>query len=183
MQARRDGKALLGQFDRRLEQLVPWQAAVFLMSQFQCAQHPWRAHRTTTDLCLSERHRLAVGLQEKLLGGAGRCGFAAVVSAHGLAIPKHDQRTTADARGLRLYQRQHGLHRNGRIDRRTTPAQHLPPGFCRQGIGRCRHVFRGVPGLQVGAVARGGFRCDRQRRGGRSIARGKDRSGGNQRQR
>ncbi|MNR49810.1 hypothetical protein D3C85_1692400 [compost metagenome] len=62
MQARGDGEALPGEFDRRLEQLCPWQAAVFVMSQFQCAQHPRRAHGTTTDLRLGEWQRLAVGL-------------------------------------------------------------------------------------------------------------------------
>ena len=141
----------------------------FLMGQFKRAQYAWRPHRATTNLRLGERHRCAVGLQEKLLGGAGRCGFSAVISAHVLAVPQHDQRTTADAGGLRLDQRQYRLHRNRGIDGRTALTQHFPPGFGRQRIGGCCHVFRGVPGLQVGAITRGDFRRDGQRREGGAL--------------
>ena len=88
VQAWRDGKALLREFDRRFEQLRPWQATVFLMGQLQRAQHARGAHRTPANLRLGERHRLAIGLQEQFFGGAGRCGFAAVVSAHGSCRPR-----------------------------------------------------------------------------------------------
>ncbi|MNP05294.1 hypothetical protein D3C76_972410 [compost metagenome] len=95
MQAGRYDKALLRERDGGFEQLRPWQATVFLMGQLQGSQHPRGAHRAPSDHRLGERHRLAIGLQEQFFAGAGRCGFAPVVSAHGLAVPEHDQRAAA----------------------------------------------------------------------------------------
>ncbi|MND86523.1 hypothetical protein D3C80_784940 [compost metagenome] len=102
VQAWRNGEALFGELDGRFKQLRPGQASVFLMGQFQGAQHAGCAHRTTANLRLGEPHRLSVGLQEKLFGGAGRGGFTSVVGAHGLAIPEDDQCAAADARRLWL---------------------------------------------------------------------------------
>ena len=116
VQAWRDRKALLRQRDGRLEQPGPWQAPVFAMRHLQCAQDPRRADRTATDLCLRERHRLAIGLQEQPFGGARRCGFAAIVGAHGLAVPQHDHGATANSRRLGFYQGQHRLHGDGGVD-------------------------------------------------------------------
>ncbi|MNL19096.1 hypothetical protein D3C87_1402780 [compost metagenome] len=141
------------------------------MGKLKGAQHARCAHRTTTDLCLSERHRLSVGLQEKLLGGAGRCCFTTVVGTHFFTVPQHNQRATADARRLRFDQRQHGLHRNRRIDGRAAATQHLAPGFGCQRVGGCGHVFCGMSGLQVGAITGCAFRREWQCRG-RSVVAG-----------
>jgi hypothetical protein len=133
-------RAVFRQMNGRFEQLRPWQATVFAMGQLKRSQHPGRTHGAPADLCLGEGHRLAVGLQEQLLGGAGRGGFAPVVSAYGLTIPEHDQRATTDARGLRFDQRQNRLHGNGGIDGRATATQHLASGFGSQWVGGCGHV-------------------------------------------
>ncbi|MNP16633.1 hypothetical protein D3C76_1090380 [compost metagenome] len=152
------------------------------MGQLQGAQYAGRAHRAAANLRLGERHRLSVGLQEKLLGGAGRGGFTPVVGAHGLAIPEYDQCAATDARRLWLDQRQHRLHRNRGIDGRATPAQHRPPGFGRQRVGRRGHVFLGVLSLQVGAETGSAFRCEWQRRHRSVVARGKGQGAGEQSQ-
>ncbi len=182
VQARRNRKALLGQFDRRFEQLGPWQATVLFMRHFQRAQHARCPDRAPADLRLRERHRFAVGLQEQLLGGAGRCGFATVIRAHLFAVPQHDHRAATDPGRLRLNQGQHRLHRNRRINRRTALTQHLAPGLGGQRIGSGGHVFAGVTGLQIGAVTGSGFRCQRQGRGGRGVARGEGQGADDQRQ-
>ncbi len=117
MQARRNRETLLGKLDRRLEQSRPRQASVFLMGQLKRAQHARGAHRAATDLRLSESHRCAVCLQEQFLGCLGWRSFPAVIRAHIPPIPQHDECTAADAGRLRLDQRQHGLHRNGRVNR------------------------------------------------------------------
>jgi hypothetical protein len=85
---------------------------------------------------------LAIGLQEKLLGGAGRCRFATIVGAHAFTIPEHDQRPTADTRRLRFDQRQYCLHRNRRIDGRAAATQHFASGFGGERVGGSGHVFR-----------------------------------------
>ncbi|MNR02605.1 hypothetical protein D3C85_1184610 [compost metagenome] len=164
MQAWRNGEAVFGEFYRRFKQLSPRQATVFLMGQLQGSQDTRRPHGTTANLRLGKSHRFPVRLQEQLLGGTGRRGFAAVVGAHGFAIPKHDQCATTNTRRLRFDQRQHGLHRNRRVDGRAASAQHLAPGFSGQRVGGGRHVFFGMLGAQVGAIARGAFWGDGQRR-------------------
>ncbi|MNZ70303.1 hypothetical protein D3C78_886360 [compost metagenome] len=182
MQAWRDREALFSQRDGRFEQLCPRQAAVFLVGQFQRAQHPRSTDRAPANLRLREWHRFTVSLQEEFFVGAGRCGFAAVVGAHGLAIPQHDQRTATDPRGLRLYQRQHRLHGNRRVDGRATLAQHLTPGCGGQRVGGRGHVFAGVLSLQVGAIprrhlGRGGQGADRW-----GVAGGEGQGAGDERQ-
>ncbi len=176
MQARGNRKALLGQFDRWLKQLRPRQATVLSMRQLQRPQYPGRTDRAPADLRLRKGHRFTVSLQEQLLGGPGRRRFAAVIGAHLLAIPQHNHRPATDPGRLRLNQRQHRLHRNRRINRRTTLTQHLPPGFGREWIGSSGHVFIGMTGLQISAVTGSGFRCQRQRRRGRGVACGEGQS-------
>ncbi|VVN33876.1 hypothetical protein PS624_04991 [Pseudomonas fluorescens] len=145
---------------------------MLVMGHHQCTQQPRCTDRATADLCLRERHRLAIGAQEQLLGGASRCGFATVVGAHLFTVPQHDHRAAADPGRLRLNQRQHRLHRNRRINRRTALTQHLATGLSSQRIGSRCHVFAGVAGLQIGAETGRGFRCHRQGRGGRGVAGG-----------
>ncbi len=155
---------------------------MLFVCHFQRTQHARSTHRAPADLRLRERHRFAVGLQEQLLGGTRRGGFASVVGAHLFAVPQHDHRTATDPGGLRLDQGQHRLHGNRRINRRTTLAQHLATGLGGQRIGGSGHVFTGLAGLQVGAVTGSGFRRQRQGRGGRGVARGEGQGADDQRQ-
>src|SRR5688572_18713284 len=60
-----DGKALLCQAQRGLEQLRPWQLAMSLMRQLEQTHRAGYADRTPANHGRVERHRLAVGLQEQ----------------------------------------------------------------------------------------------------------------------
>ncbi|MCY1411982.1 hypothetical protein D9M71_273780 [compost metagenome] len=152
------------------------------MGQFQGTQYAGRAHRAAANLRLGKAHRLSIGLQEKFFGGTGRGGFTAVVGAHGFAIPKYDECAATDARRLWLDQRQHRLHRNRGIDGRAAPAQHLPPGFGCQRVGRRCHEFLGVLSFQIGAETGSAFRGERQRRHRSVVARGQGQGTDDQRQ-
>ena len=62
------------------------------------------------------------------------------VEAARRGVPVEQQRAAADAGGLRLDQRQHGLRGDGGIDRAAAAAQHGEAGLGRQGVGGGDHV-------------------------------------------
>ncbi len=84
-----------------------------------------------------ERQRLACGVEEH-----GRCGLcrrdlAAVVNGD-LACARVEighERAAADARALRLDQRQHCLDRNCGVDRAAAAFEHIEPGLRRKRVG------------------------------------------------
>ncbi|MCY1235684.1 hypothetical protein D9M69_477770 [compost metagenome] len=142
------------------------------MRHLQRAHHTRRADRTPADLCLAEFHRLAVGAHEQVFGGARGCGLAAVEGLNALAVPVHDEGAATDAGGLRLDQRQHGLHGDGGIDGRAALAQHGAPGLAGQRIGRGGHMALRIDRRHAGAVAGSDLRGRRQGRSGRRRGRG-----------
>ena len=140
-----DCKAPFGQGNGGLKQARPGQAAVLLVSEFEHAQHTRCAQRAATHHCLHKGHGLAVGLHKKLVGGSGGRGFSAIKGLRLLAVKVHQKRATANAAGLRLHQRQHHLHRNGGVHRRTTGLEHAVAGLGGQRVGgRHRKALRAV---------------------------------------
>ncbi|MNX97196.1 hypothetical protein D3C86_1295510 [compost metagenome] len=171
----RHREAILGQRDGPLEQPRPGQPAMLAVRHLQRAQHAGHAHRAAADLAFGELHRLAVRAHEQVLGGAGRGRLAAIVGLHALAVPVHDEGAATDAGGLRLHQRQHGLHGDSGVDGRAPRAQDLAPGLGGQRIGRGSHVLLPVAGGHARPIARGDLRRRRHGRRRRLRRRGRGR--------
>lgn len=144
------------------------------------AQHAGHADRAAADPGLAQAHRRAVGAQEQVLVGTGRGGLPAVIGLHALAVPVEEEGATADTGGLRLDQRQHGLHGDGRVDGRAALPQDAPARFRRERVGGGGHVLLGVGRRHAGAVARGHLRRARRlgRDGRRAGHGGRRRHGG-----
>ena len=144
VEPRRDREALLGQVDGGLEQRRPRQLAVRGVRHGHHADHAGRAHRQAAGHGVDEVERLAQ-LQELIGRGRRRRGFAAVVAHEllALAVVVHQERAAADARGLRLHQREHHLHGDGGVEGRAAAAQDGDAGLHRQRIGRRHHVAVG----------------------------------------
>ncbi len=164
VQARADGEALFRQADRRLEQRLPRQLAVLAVRERQHAQHARRARRPAAHDALGTRHRRAVRMLEQMLVRLRRRRLAAVERLHLLAVVIHQERAAADARRLRLDEREHQLRRDGRVDRRAALLQHLVARLDGQRIRGRHHVLARRPAGLL-AVAAGGLGGPLQRRG------------------
>jgi hypothetical protein len=161
-QAQADRKALLGQPDRRLEQPAPRQLAVQAMRQRQGAQRPRRAHRAPADDCLDERQFLAVA-KKQLRSCRRRRGFAAVDGVHLVAVVVHQEQAAAEARRLRLDQRQHHLYRNRRVDGAAASREDLVARVGGERVRRGHHEAACRDPRLGGVAARGLGWCRRAR--------------------
>ncbi len=172
-------EAALGQSDGGLEQLCPGQHSMLAVRHLQHAHGAGHADRAATDHAVVERHGLAVPAEEQVLAGGGRGGLAPVVRLHLAARGVQQEGAAADAAGLGFDQREHHLHRDGRIDGRPAGLEHLVARIGGQRIGRGdRELARGpsrllrVPRRPLGLVRhrigelRGGGAGGQQGRGG-----------------
>jgi hypothetical protein len=157
VEARRDRKALLGQLDRRREDLGPGQLAPALMSFFEQPDRAGHADRAATDHGVDEFHRLAIGAEESLGLGRLRRGLAPVErgqTAAGL-VPIDEEGAAADAGALRLDQVEHELDRDRRIGCAAAGAQDLPAGRGGERVGGSGHVALRRAERLGGAAGRG----------------------------
>ena len=117
-----------------------------------------------------ERQRLAVGVEEHAGGRLRGRDLAAVVDRH-LAGPRvviiHEG-AAAEARALRLDQRQHRLDRDRRVDRAAAALQHLEAGLRRERIGGDDERLGAVRDRGGGLAARVPRRTSRGRRTARA---------------
>lgn len=126
VQARGDREALLGERQRGLEQRRPAQPAVPPMCLAQQREHARDADGPPASDRGGERQRLAVHVEKAVRRRRCRRGLATVVGDRRVAARVVDQheRAAADARGLRLDQRQNELRGDRGIDRAAAAAQH-----------------------------------------------------------
>ena len=136
VQAWRDFEALFSQGDGGLEQLGPRQFAMLLVGFFQHAQGAGHAHGTATHGGFIKRHGLTVVEHEDFFMGQVGRGFAAIKSLQFAAVVVQQERTAANAAGLRFHQGEHHLHRNGGVHRRATRFQNVVARLGSQGVGR-----------------------------------------------
>jgi len=155
-----DGKAVFGQVDGRLKQSSPGQAAMLRVDLLQHPQNPRRGHGAASKHRFLQRHRSPVGAQKLVFPGASRRCLSPIPGLNPLAIPGEHQRPTADAAALGLHQREHHLHRDRRVHRRTTRAQHQQTGLGGQGVGGGHHLARARPS-RPRRPTRSRFRLDR----------------------
>ena len=127
------------------------------VGEFEHSQDTRRAHRAAAHYGLPEGQRRAVRIQEERRCGRGRGGLASVVAdqpVRGRIVMEHEGAAT-DARGLRLHERQHQLHRDRRIDRAAARREHFDACRDRQRIGGSNHVAGGeadLPRLPAGGM-------------------------------
>jgi hypothetical protein len=141
----RHGEAVFGKSDRRFEQFGPGQPAVIPVDRLEQPDDARHADRTAADHGVHEMQRLPVRTQEQLrrIGGGGR--FAAVIDddlAGGMVVEGQEP-APAQARGLRLDQRQHQLRRDGRVGGAAARGQHGRTGLAGQRVRRHDHVAVG----------------------------------------
>ena len=83
---------------------------------FQHAQGAGHAHGTTTDHGFFEGHQFAMVVDKQFFVAEVRGSFAAIEHLQFLTIMVQHEGAAADAAGLRLYQVQHHLNGNRRIN-------------------------------------------------------------------
>ena len=98
------------------------------------------AQQTRHTDCAPARHDFIKALRfavqhEHVRGREQRCGFTAIENLKLLAIVVHQKRAAADAAGLRFNQRQHQLHRNRCVNRRSAGFENLQTGGAGQRVG------------------------------------------------
>jgi hypothetical protein len=142
-QPRRHLEAVLGERDRRPEQLGPVGRAVAGVDHVEKlgrARHPDRA---AADQRVPERQRLAVHAREVVAVGRHRGGLAAVeggeLAARGVVVDQ--ERAAAEPGGLRLDQPEHGLDGDHGVDRVAAVAQHLDAGLGGERMRRRHHAL------------------------------------------
>ena len=130
---------------------------MLLVGQFQHANGAGHTNRLATHHSLHEGHGLAIGLDEQVLRGGSRRGFAAVIGLHHRTVGMQQEGTATDAAGLRLDQGEHHLHRHGSIDCAAAGFEHLVTGIGGQRVGR---RYRKTPGgpARFGLLGRRAFR-------------------------
>ena len=175
MQPRGHRETRFRERDRRLEQARPRQLAVAFVRSLEQRDNTRDTDRSPADDRVAEFHRLAVGVEESLRPCRRRRGLAPVVGKQPVVarIVNQHERAAADARRLRLDQREHELHRNRRVDRAAAGGEHAIAGVDRERIRRGHHEaparHRGLlvsPGRALGrgierVRAGGGERRDR----------------------
>ncbi len=100
------------------------------------------ADRAAADHGFPKAHGLAADAEEiGAVGGEGR-GLPAVEGGERAArrVVVDEEGAAAEARGLRLDQPEHGLHRDHRVDRVAASPQHLEARFGRQRVGSGHHL-------------------------------------------
>ena len=135
IQARAYLEAVFCQRDGRFKQFGPRQLAVLSVGQGQHGHGARHAHRAPTDHRFHESHGFAVGAHEKaVIGCLGWRGFAAVEGLNLLAVVVQQKGAATNAAGLGLDQREHHLHRHGRVDCAATGTQYGCPGLAASGL-------------------------------------------------
>ncbi len=125
------------------------------MRQLEHAQGARHAHRPAAGHGLRGAEQLAVAVQEQALGGGGRRGFEAVVGIGGLVVGIEQQRAAAEARGLRLGQRQHQLRGDRGIHRAAAGLEDLGAGLRGERVRGDDHRARRGPARLVAPAAGG----------------------------
>ena len=152
-------KPVLGQSDGGFKQTRPGQSAMVAVRQFEHAQHAGHAHRQAAMGCLAHVHGAALA-QEQGFSGSGRRGFAPVVGPHALAVVVEQKCTAANATRLRLNQREHHLHRDGRVQCRPALAQDVQARLAGQRVGGA-HPLACKVNAALAVQAGGGFGLQR----------------------
>ena len=99
VEARRNRKAVVGDFDGRLKHFGPRQLTVFLVHEFEQAHDARHAHRLAADDGLHAAHGLAVLGEEAVFLGSGGRHLAPVVARDllGLGVPRAREGAAANA--------------------------------------------------------------------------------------
>ena len=129
-QSGRDGKARLGQPDRRVQQRGPVAAAPAAMRLGHQGGGAGGAHAAPAHDRFEKGQRRARGILKQARRCGQWCGFAPVQCGDraGFTIMPQQECAAAQTRGLRLDQTQNRLHRDHGIGRRATGCQHIGPG-------------------------------------------------------
>ena len=182
VEPRADLEAALGQLDGGLEQLRPCQLAMLAVCQLQHAHRARNAHRAAAHDGVVEGQGLAVRADEELVGDGSGCCFAPVIGFHAGTRSMQQEGAAANAARLRLDQRQHHLHRNGRVDGRAARLEHLVARVGGQRVGRGHGKLFSGPARFFGGARRAlglaGHGVGQRRCG---VATGQQRGGGDQR--
>lgn len=145
MQPGADGEALVGQRDGGLEQARPGQLAVLAVGLREHRHRAGGAHRAAAGHGHHEGQGLALFVEEELLVGPGGRGLAAIEGLDAAPVVVQQEGTAADAAGLRLHQREHHLHGDGRVHRAAAGAQDARAGLSGQRVGRRHGLAREGP--------------------------------------
>ena len=124
------------------------------MRHLEHAHRAGRADRAATDHAVVKRHGLAVGTDEEVFVGRCRRGFAAIKGFDFASVGMQEKSAAANAARLRLDQRQHHLHGNGRINGRAAGLESLVARFGGQWVGRRNGEFGGRPAGLGGKTTR-----------------------------
>jgi hypothetical protein len=120
MQPLPDRKALLGKFNSRLKEALPWQPAVVLMRKMQHRNQTRNTHCPAPTFCLLKRHglrRLTIGgMKKERLRCCGRCGLSAIVDMNLSAVGMNQEGASTKTTGLRLDKAEHHLTCDGRVN-------------------------------------------------------------------
>jgi hypothetical protein len=125
-----DREAFFREADRRGDQARPGQAAMGAVRGLQHGDGAGDADGAAARHGLQEGDGAAVAEEEVGAGGGGG-GLAPVPGgdAPGAGVEVQQQRAAADARGLRLDQREHHLNRDGGVEGGAAVAQHREAGL------------------------------------------------------
>ncbi len=143
----RNDEALVGRAFGIAEQAAPRQLAVLGMRDAEHLDRTGYAGGAAADDRSVERQRLAAIAEEHARSRLRRSDLAAVVDGDlaGPAIIIIQERAAADARALRLDQRQHRLDRDRRVDCAAAALEDVEPGPRGERIGG-DHEWSGVLG-------------------------------------
>ena len=148
VQARADLEAALGQLDGRLEQRAQGSRHAGGAPSPACAR--CQARRPSATHHAVVRPGLAAGVEKNFSSAAAGAVSRPVIGLYPAAAGVQQEGAAADAAGLRLDQRQHHLHRDGRVHRRAAGLEH--PGSPRRwpaGWRRPRRIAVVQPGFSV----------------------------------
>ncbi|EWG99196.1 hypothetical protein Q427_26310 [Halomonas sp. BC04] len=115
------------------------------MSLLQHAHGTRHANRKSACRGIHELERFAIPIEEQRFTGGPRRRFATIEGRDVAAVEVHQECTATDAAGLGLHQRQHHLHGNGGIHRRTAGPEYLVAGIGGERIRRCHREALGRP--------------------------------------
>ena len=160
-EAWRDVEAVVGEADCRVEEILPSGTTMFVMDLFE---HPYCA-RDADGAARGAGARNGCSLvggadvAQVVLGGGGWRSLSAVVGVDlvGLRVVVQRERSTADARRLRLDEAEDHLRGHECVGRRAAIAQRLAGGLGGERVGGRRGVGVGLHGLHAGAVAGSGL--------------------------
>ena len=128
MQPLPDRKALLGKFNSRLKEALPWQPAVVLMRKMQHRNKAWNTHCPTPTFCLLKCHGLGCqrigGMKKECLRCCGRRGLSTIVDMNLTAVAMNQEGASTKTTGLRLDKAKHHLTCDGRVNGASAFLEH-----------------------------------------------------------